>query len=159
MKKILLILILALGFTACNIDDDGPSISYNYVEILDATLPQYFVVDEEYKIDITYDLGSECNTFNNFEYSGRRHQEHDSIYEFYVNAVVAYDPRNIENCIDTGLTETKNWTEDFKLNSDQYDVIRFNFLSGRKNDGTGEYLTKDVLVGAPDDQETEEPTE
>ena len=149
---------MAFSFVACNIDDDGPGISYTYVEILDATLPAYFIVDEEYEIDITYDIGSDCYTFSNFEYNGRRHQEHDSIFEFYVNAIVSYDPNNVADCQDTELTKTTNWTEDFKLNSDQYDVIRFNFLNGRNTDGTAKYLKRDVLVGQPEDT-PEETTE
>ena len=158
MKKIILVLSIAFSFAACNIDDDGPGISYTYVEILDATLPAYFIVDEEYEIDITYDIGSDCNTFSSFEYNGRPHQKHDSIFEFYVNAIVSYDPNNVANCTDTGLIKTTNWTENFKLNSDQYEVIRFNFLSGTNTDHTAKYLTRDILVGEPEDT-PEETTE
>ena len=157
MKKITLILIIAVTATACSIGDDGPGIGYSYVGILDATLPENFVIDQEYEIDITYDLGSECNTFNNFELDGRQHQEHDSIYEFFLTAVVSYDMGNAANCSDDGIVETKNWTEDFAINSDRYDLIRFNMLSGRNPDGTPEYLVKDVLV--IEQEETEEPTE
>ena len=157
MKKITLILILTLALFSCSIENDEPNVSYSPVGILDATLPEYFVIDQEYEIDITYDLGSDCNSFHNFEYSSRQDPEDNSVLEFYVNAIVSFDPSNTANCTDDGITETENWAEDFAITSDQYDTIRFNFLSGRNADGTPDYLTIDVLVGEPD--ENEEPTE
>lgn len=160
MKKIVAFVLLAVGllsFTSCDLDDDGPSIAYEMAEVTGADLPEYFEFEESYEINVDYMLPSACHTFEGFEGNQGENEEDETIFEYYIQAVTSYDP-SLTDCNeeDDDLNKTSKLFEDFEIESEDYTVYRFNFLTGYDNDGDPEFLTIDVPVGAPDDENDED---
>lgn len=159
MKKISLILILALtvvSFVSCS-DDDGPSIAYQYAEVTGETLPDFFDLDEEYDITVTYELPDACNEFYTFNGGTHEDEDDETVLIYDIQVLTSYDP-NVTECTEEGeLTETKTLFEDFGIPSDfQYETIRFRFLTGANEDDEAEFLTVDVPVGEPEAEDPEE---
>lgn len=160
MKKLFAFVLLAVGlvsFTSCDMDDDGPSIAYELAEITGADLPEYFEFDETYEINVDYLLPSACHTFEGFEGNQGENEEDETIFEYYIQTVTSYDPA-LADCDeeDDDLSKTSELFDDFEIESEDYTVYRFNFLTGYDNDGEPEFLTIDVPVGAPDDENDED---
>ncbi|MDT0642127.1 hypothetical protein RM553_04710 [Zunongwangia sp. F363] len=154
MKKLSLLLVLALTLVSCN-DDDGENIDFSFAEITGEDLPEYFELGEEYEINVTYELPDACHTFYGFNGQNFRDEDDETVYVYEIVANTSYDP-NETDCDGEGadLTETKTLASAFKLGpSFQYETVRFKFLTGvsETNPNEGEYMTVDVPVGAPDD--------
>ena len=159
MKRIALLMILALSLYSCETDDDGPTVAYDFSEITGSDLPEYFEIDEEYEINVDYVLPSACHTFAGLEGGQGANEENDSIFEYYIRAVSSYDPALTE-CTEESDSRTGSAKafDNFKINSENYSIIRFNFLSGFDSTDEPEYLTVDVPVGEPEPETPEENT-
>ncbi|MDT0675320.1 hypothetical protein [Autumnicola musiva] len=157
MKKLSLLLILALTLVSCN-DDDGENIDFGFAEITGEDLPEYFELTEEYEINVTYELPDACHTFYGFTGSNFEDEDDETIYVYEIVANTSYNPNETE-CEeeDTDLSETKTLDEDFKLPAAfSYETVRFKFLTGVSSSNEAEFMTVDVPVGAPDDEDEDE---
>ena len=154
MKKLALLLIAVLTLVSCDPDDDGPNIAYQIAEITEHNLPEYIEPGDNYEIDITYKLADPCNTFAGFEQGGEEDEDDENIFIYYIHAISSYDP-NLTECDEEGEpTETKTARDDFRVPSNsEYTTIRFKLLTGVSSTDEREYITVDVPVGAPDDED------
>lgn len=67
MKKVFLVLALALLIVSCSLnDDDGQNIQYQFARITEVELPDTLEIGNSYTFYITSEE-SECSLFNNFE--------------------------------------------------------------------------------------------
>jgi len=73
MKKIIFLLLVALSFTSCSIDD-GPNFYNEFLPIESVNMPEEFVLGETYEISVTYLRPSTCHVFNNFYYASELNQ-------------------------------------------------------------------------------------
>ncbi|MCL6217150.1 hypothetical protein [Zunongwangia pacifica] len=164
MKKTSLILFFALAISliSCN-NDDGPSIAYGYAKITGHNLPTYIEYDESYDIKATYKLINACHNFVGFDARPYENEDEEKTLIINVSAITSYDP-NITECNKEGnLTSTKSVIQNgFKLsrvtsNKEQYNTVRFRFLTNVNSENEGEYITVNLPVGEPEPEET--PTE
>ncbi|WBL25621.1 hypothetical protein [Zunongwangia sp. HGR-M22] len=166
MKKLSLLLILAISLISCNSDDDGPSIAYQYARITNHNLPAFIDYEESYDIKATFTLPDACHTFYAFDGKSYENEDEENILVYDIVALTSYDP-NVTECTEqtTSLSKTESlFRNSFKLNTvtqneDRYDTVRFRFVNG-VNTATNEYefLTVNVPVGEPEPT-PEEPAE
>ena len=70
MKRLFYICIAILTFWSCSLDDDNNGIEYNFefIPIEDVVIPEEFILDETYQIDLTYFRPTTCHSFHDFYY-------------------------------------------------------------------------------------------
>lgn len=157
MKRIALLMILAVSLYSCSSDDDGPNVNYAFAEITEADLPDFFETGETYKLDVTYELPNACHTFATFDSNEYADEENDSTYVIEIYALTSYDA-NLTECTEEGeLSETKS-TGDLNISSEDYNNYQFKFLTGVDENEDGEFLIIDVPVGEPEPETPEENT-
>ncbi len=157
MKKIALLMVFAVSLYSCDIDDDGPNVNYDFAEITDADLPDFFEIGESYDFEVTYELPNACNDFVTFNFEDYIDEENDSTLVIEILALTSYDA-NITECTEEGeLSETKT-IRNFNIISEDYNNYQFKFLTGVNEDDEGEYLIVDVPVGEPEPETPEENT-
>lgn len=157
MKRIALLMILALSLYSCSSDDDGPNVNYAFAEITEADLPDFFETGEVYELDITYELPNACHTFATFDFNEYADEENDSTYVIEIAAITSYDA-NLTECDEEGeLSQTKSIRE-ISISSENYNNYQFKFLTGVDENGEGEFLIIDVPVGEPEPTTPEENT-
>jgi len=157
MKRIALLMILALSLYSCSSDDDGPHVNYAFAEITEADLPDFFETGEVYELDITYELPNACHTFATFDFNEYADEENDSTYVIEIAAITSYDV-NLTECDEEGeLSQTKSIPE-ISISSEDYNNYQFKFLTGVDENEDGEFLIIDVPVGEPEPETPEENT-
>ncbi|WP_373057284.1 hypothetical protein [Zunongwangia sp. H14] len=159
MKKLGLLLILALTIVSCN-DDDGVNIAYEYAPITAYDFPEFFEAGETYDLEVTYELPDACHNFVGIDGNSK---EVSGGVEIYLGALTTYNP-NLEVCDEEDDDLSRDRTiENFRIptTADDGDVYTFFLLSGQDEDGDAEYTEVEIPVGAPDDEgdNTQETTE
>ena len=132
MKKILILLSIAISFTNCSIDDDRQSFYQEVMHIDSAELPSEFMLGEIYEISVTYTRPNGCYLFSNFvvqpEENTRRVFVIDNVYT---------------NNACTQATEQATVSFNFEVLYDQTYV--FQFYQGQVG-GEDQYLIIEVPV-------------
>lgn len=157
MKRIALLMILAVSIYSCDTDDDGPNVNYDFAEITEADLPEFFEIGESYDFEVTYELPNACNQFVTFDFDQYEDEENDSTFVIEVAALTSYDA-NLTECTEEGeLSETRT-IRDLNISSEDYNNYQFKFLTGVDENEDGEFLIIDVPVGEPEPETPEENT-
>jgi len=157
MKRIALLMVLALSLYSCDTDDDGPNVNYDFAEITGSDLPGFFEIGESYNLEVTYELPNACHKFVTFNIDENADEENDSTYVVEISALTSYNT-NLTECTEEGeLSETKT-IRNLRITSENYNNYQFKFLTGVNEDNEGEYLIVDVPVGEPEPQTPEENT-
>lgn len=60
-------LAVALAFNSCDIDDDSPNFHFVPLQIVSVEMPDSFVLDETYQINVTYTIPDGCTYFEGFD--------------------------------------------------------------------------------------------
>ncbi len=133
MKRILLILITIISFSACSLDDDTPNRHFEYIAVTEVDIPAEFTFGEVYEIIVSYTLPNSCYSFYNFDY----------IYdgtsrEVYTYAIVNDDVTCPQTTIDGEYI--------ISVEARQQETYTFKFWQGRDNQGNDEYLIIEVPV-------------
>lgn len=143
MKKFAFLFLSLLMFTACETDDDGPTIAFAAAEITNNDLPEFFEPGETYDIKVTYELPTACHNFEGM-------QGYKDEFDVYLQVVTSYDPELAE-CDQQGSLINDTTLDDFKALGEDGDVYTFHFYTGADSTGQAVYETMDVPVGAPED--------
>ncbi|WP_165869276.1 hypothetical protein [Maribacter algicola] len=68
MKKYTLVVALfALLLGGCSLDDDEPNFNFKALRIESAELPESFILNETYQINVTYSLPDGCTQYEGFD--------------------------------------------------------------------------------------------
>jgi hypothetical protein len=157
MKRIALLMVLALSLYSCSTDDDGPNVNFEIAEITDTDLPEYFEIGESYDLEVTYELPSACHEFSNFSINQYIDEETDSTFVIEIAALTSYDA-NITDCTEEGELSDSRTIRDLRITSEDYNNYQFKLLTGEDENGDGEFLIIDVPVGEPEPETPEENT-
>ncbi|MFD1094462.1 hypothetical protein [Salegentibacter chungangensis] len=154
MKKLALLLILAVTIIGCSLgDDDGSSnIGYELAVINDIEVPEYFEVNETYEIDVTFTLPSACHkqlTPRSLDVrkGGSGPEERSNIY---IGAVTSYNTSQ-DVCVEEDSSVVLERTESFSLNITENEEYTFYLWVGQNTAGEPEWRTVSVPVGAPEE--------
>jgi len=157
MKRIALLLVLALSLYSCDMDDDGPNVNYDFAEITGSDLPGFFEVGESYDLEVNYELPNACHTFATIDSNEYPDEENDSTYVIEIAVITSYDA-NITECSEEGNLNESRTITDLRFTSEDYNNYQFKFLTGVNENDEGEYLIVDVPVGEPEPETPEENT-
>jgi hypothetical protein len=159
MKRIALLMVLALSLYSCDMDDDGPNLAYEVAEITAYELPEYLESGQDYEIEVTYELANACHTFAGFEQGPDEDEDDEDVILYYIHALSSYDT-NLTECNEEGeLTETRIARNDFRISATtEYTTVRFMLLRGISSTNERDYITVDVPIGELEDENTEENT-
>lgn len=157
MKRIALLMILALSFYSCDTDDDGPNVNYEIAEITGTDLPGFFEIGESYDVEVTYKLPNACHDFLTFDVKQYIHEEEDSTFVIEIAVLTSYDA-NLTECTEEGNLSESRTIQDLDIRNDDYNNYQFKLLTGVDNNDEGEYLIIDVPVGEPEPETPEENT-
>lgn len=140
MKKLIFIVVATLMFAGCSLDS-GEEINTTYAlaPITSNDLPESFEINKTYEVTVTYQLPSECYTFNTLD-ARRKGNTAEERTKIYVGAVSMVDLSS--NCDDT--TEGASGSSKFSIFIDDDQDYTFNFWIGK--DSTGEPQYESVVV-------------
>ena len=133
MKK-LLVLLIGLTLFSCNSADDPLDDYQEAMPIESVTLPQEFIVNEEYDITLTYLRPTTCHAFNNILL-----QKHDNERNFYVIGTVF---QSNGNCTELNAELEAS----FNFNPTIAGSYIFKFWQGEDDNGEDIYLTEEITV-------------
>ncbi|MFX0555978.1 hypothetical protein ACOCEA_04230 [Maribacter sp. CXY002] len=71
MKRGILVVMVAFSllFSSCSIEDDAPNFHFTALSITNAEVPESFVLNQTYKINVTYLLPNGCTSYEGFDVS------------------------------------------------------------------------------------------
>ena len=138
MKKIFYLLFATLILTGCSLDDDGTTGNYIFLPITDNDLPEEFIFNKTYDVEVTYELENDCQEFINVraQTGGTSSGEMTEIYV----AVNAFEETG--NCSPLNSENTTKFT----LTASQLGTYTFNFLIGVNSANEPMYQTVSVPV-------------
>ncbi|WP_417884663.1 hypothetical protein [Zunongwangia sp.] len=84
MKKIIILLIGVFSLYACEIEDDGPTLIYNFAPITGADFPEHFTTGEIYDFPVTFIKNNSCSAFAGFDISREINGNTRDIYIYAV---------------------------------------------------------------------------
>ncbi len=148
MKKIALLMVLALSLYSCGTDDDGPNLNYDIAEIINTDLPAFFEIGESYDVEIIYELPNACHQFSNFSSNQYIDEETDSTFVIEIAVLTSYDA-NLTECNQQGALIGSRAIRDLRINNENYNNYQFKLLTGEDENGEAEFLIIDVPVGEP----------
>ncbi|MBZ9630908.1 hypothetical protein LB465_08960 [Salegentibacter sp. LM13S] len=157
MKRIALLMILAVSIYSCDTNDDGPNVNYDFAKITDADLPGFFEIGESYDLEVSYELPNACHSFVTFDFDEYIDEENDSIYVIEIYAVTSYDA-NLTECTEEGDLNESKTIRDLRITSEDYNNYQFKLLTGFDENDEGEFLIVDVPVGEPEPETPQENT-
>lgn len=157
MKRIALLMVLALSLYSCDTDDDGPNLNFAIAEITNTDLPEYFEIGENYDVEVAYKLPNACHQFSNFSVNQYIDEETDSTFVIEIAALTSYDA-NITECTEEGTLIDSRTIRDLRITSEDYNNYQFKLLTGEDENGNGEFLIIDVPVGEPEPETPQENT-
>jgi len=138
MKKIAFILVLALSFWSCNLDDGGNSIGdfyYDYIPFESVEMPLEFEFGEAYVVEYTYYRPSSCHFF------GDLYNEIDGNTRTIV--VINTAEVNYGQCVEF---QDELVTRNFVFLVQQTGTYLFRFWQGEDSNGEDIYLEIEVPV-------------
>ena len=135
MKRLFFICIVILSFWSCSVDDDN-EVNYNFefTPIEDVVIPEEFVLDSIYQIDVTFYKPTTCHVFHDFYYVADNEKRTVAV----INMV--YDNSGCEPLED----ELVEVSFDFKAVYNQTYV--FKFWQGEDEAGEDIFLTYEIPV-------------
>lgn len=138
MKKILFLLFATVScFTGCSIDDDDRvNVIYPLVPIETATVPDTLIAGTEYTVELTYQLPTECHTFNDIIA-----EEEDNL--IYIGVRSMFEAEN-PNCEETN-SEMAETSFQF-IPTNKFNSYIFKFWQAENEAGEAIYLTKEIPV-------------
>ncbi len=136
MKKLFFICITILTLWSCSIDDDSNNVNYKseFIPIEDVVIPEEFVLDSVYQIEVTYYRPSNCHSFHDFYYVAEENERTVAVIN------IVYDVSDCEPLED----ELVEKSFDFKAIYDQTYI--FKFYQGEDEEGFDQYLIIEVPV-------------
>ena len=134
MKRIIFICITILTFLSCSIDDDSISYNFEFIPIEDVVIPEAFVLDSIYQIDVSYYRPTTCHGFHDFYYVAEENQRTVAVIN------IVYDGSNCDT-LENQLVEK---TFDFKVVYNHTYV--FKFWQGEDENGEDVFLTYEIPV-------------
>lgn len=133
MKKIFFLLLIAISFSSCSVDD-GNDFYYEILPVESVDMPEEFVLGETYEITVTYLRPTTCHVFNNFYYESELNQRTVAI------VTTVYQNNDCLPLIDEQVEATFN----FMVNSNGTYV--FKFWQGEDENGNDLYYIVEVPV-------------
>lgn len=152
MKKLVFLFLFALSMVSCSLEDDGPIINYEYAEVVDVDLPESFEKGKIYQLEVTYLLPSACHTPLGIEVR-RGAATGDERRDIYVVGVTSINAEITDCDVESENLEKK---KTFSLNVDEDEPFTFYLWDGLDDEGESQYVTIEVPVVDPDDDEDEE---
>jgi|UniRef100_UPI00404B7BE7 hypothetical protein len=134
MKKIIFLLLIAISFSSCSVDDDANNFYYEILPIESVIIPEEFELGQTYEITVTYLRPTTCHVFNNFYYESELNQR--------TIAVVTTVYQN-NDCL-VLIDEEAQATFNFMVNSNGTYV--FKFWQGEDENGNDLYYIVEVPV-------------
>ena len=133
-----LTLVLTFLCNGCSIDDDDANFHFTALEIVDAEVPESFVLNETYKITVNYLKPDSCTYYEGFDVVK------DSLTTRSVVAIGAVRT-DIDDCMEELIQETAS----FNFQVIYTEPYTFKFYTGVNCDGEAEYLEIVVPVNNP----------
>ncbi len=149
MKKLVLLLGCVFLFSSCEVEDDSPRFISYYSEVSDIDLPAYFEENEQYEIEVTYLLPTECHNPVGLEVS-RGGTTGENYRKIYVVGVSSLDA-SLDECTEEGTDIPA--TASFLLTIDRDEPFTFYLWEGVDENDENIFTEVEVPVGEP------EPTE
>ncbi|HMB62689.1 MAG TPA: hypothetical protein VKN36_06425 [Eudoraea sp.] len=139
MKKALLLFLCFIGLTttSCSLDDDGANFYFVPLQIVDAELPESFMLNQTYQIKVTYVAPNDCTTFEGFDIT-----KSDSEDMIVRNVVAIGSEIEQQQC--TQVVQEIETTFSFLCLYSKTYVFRF--WTGEDANGESEYLEFEVPV-------------
>lgn len=135
MKKgFFFVLILGL-LTGCSLEDDAGNIMQNLAPTLSVDLPETFVFEQRYNIEITYQRPTNCHTFSGLDVARNEN-------EIVIGVVTSYSSNN-PNCAATGNLQA---TATINFVAERDDFYIFKFWKGKSATGIDQFLIVEVPV-------------
>lgn len=132
-KVISLLVLIALLFTNCSIDDgEAPIVNYEILPIVEVELPSSFIFGERYQIPVIFDYTNSCQRFAGFDVNS-------TLNERVITVVAAV---TFDNCIDEEERTQQNLN--FLVASNGSYV--FKFFTGLDTDNEPTYLEYTIPV-------------
>lgn len=135
LNSILLLVVLVI-VSSCDVDDDNTNFHYETLEITTATLPEAFEYGELYTIEFKYNRPTPCHYYEGFDFQKTGETER----EVYAIGAV------LENNDCPPLTENNIGTATFNFEVRYRDTYTFKFYQGEDQEGEKQYLTIEVPV-------------
>ena len=138
MKKIFLYLIATcaiLSMGSCSLDDDSANFEFEYLEILEAEVPQSFDLNEVYEIKVTYLRPNDCTYFEGFDVI----KEEETTRQV---AVIGSTLTEQKDCAE--IAQQVEATFDFKVIYTK-DYL-FKFYTGEDEEGNPQFIEIEVPV-------------
>ncbi|WP_405400031.1 hypothetical protein [Maribacter sp. Asnod2-G09] len=137
-KLMLLTLVIAFICNGCSIDDDDANFHFTALEIVDAEVPESFILNETYKISVNYLKPDSCTNYEGFDVVK------DSLTIRSVVAIGAVRT-DIDDCMEELIQETAS----FNFQVIYTEPYTFKFYKGDNSDGEAEYMEIVVPVNNP----------
>ncbi|TDN87366.1 hypothetical protein DET49_11256 [Salegentibacter sp. 24] len=157
MKRIALLMVVALSLYSCSTEDDGPNVNFAVAEITDTDLPEFFEIGESYDLEVTYQLPNACHDFYTFDVNQYKDEENDSTFVIEIAALTSYDA-NLTECPEDGEISDSRTIRNLRIMSEDYNTYQFKLLTGIDENEEGEFLIIDVPIGEPEPATPEENT-
>ena len=145
MKKLALLFVCVLTLASCSLEDDEPSISYEWAKIVDAELPESFEKGKSYQIKFTYLLPSACHTGLGLD-AKRGGFTGEERRDIYVVGVTSYNP-SVTEC--TIQSEDLEREKTLTINIDEDEPYTFYLWDGLDDEEESQYIVVEVPVVAP----------
>ena len=130
MKKTLLILLcfLVVPLGSCSLDDGGVNFNFVTLQIVDAELPESFMLNTSYTIKVTYLRPNGCTFFEGFDVNQA---------DLTTREVVAIGSELQDTECTQQVEEVETTFDFFVIHSEDY---LFRFWTGENAEGEQEYL-------------------
>ena len=69
MKLPMLVLVVGFLFSSCEFEDDSPNFHFTTLNVVEASLPEFFELNRTYDISVTYIRPNGCTFFEGFDIS------------------------------------------------------------------------------------------
>ncbi|WP_424492715.1 hypothetical protein [Salinimicrobium sp. GXAS 041] len=149
MKKLVLLLSCVFLLNSCEVDDDGPKFISYYSEVSEIDLPAYFEENEQYEIEVTYLLPTECHQPVGLEVSrgGSTGEDYRDIYVVGVSRMDA----SLGECGEEGTDVPA--TASFFITIDRDEPYTFYLWEGIDENDENIFTEIEVPVGEPEPSE------
>ncbi len=120
---------------SCSIEDDAGNVMQNLAPTISVNLPETFVFEQSYNIEITYQRPTNCHTFSGLDVARNGN-------EIVIGVVTSYSPNN-PNCAAAGNLQARA-TINFVAERDDFYI--FKFWKGKSATGADQFLIVEVPV-------------
>lgn len=153
MKKLSLLLVLAVVMGSCSVDDDGPVMRQVLAEVVSADLPASFTEGKTYEIEVKYKLPSACHSPLGIQVE-RKGQTGEERYQVYIAGVAQYDAR-LDECTEESDDLEADSTFKIKIEDEDEDYT-FYLWTGVDDEGESIFTEVEVPIGPLSPEEPEQ---